>query len=250
MCRTVGSDVRSVQIFDSLFKAFADPLKVEVPLEGCPLPIDVLQPLKVVPGVPIRDTISPLNSCVTKYPPGLSLPGKMPVECYDRSPSSSSRSTEASDCTLSPMSSCQSTDTEFEDLQASTTTLKSPTLKRQPTTMILQNIPNRMKQQALWNEIEMRGLSESIDLFYLPIDPKSGCNLGYAFINCVTPADANCFSDVFTGVKLSQQSKKVCGVSPSRIQGRDANIRALPRVNTLPEAHRPIVRGILESALV
>ena len=50
------------------------------------------------------------------------------------------------------------------------------------TTIMIRNIPNKYTQAMLLQEIDAsyRG---SYDFFYLPIDFKNKCNVGYAFIN-------------------------------------------------------------------
>lgn len=50
------------------------------------------------------------------------------------------------------------------------------------TTIMVRNIPNKYTQTMLLQEIDSsyRG---AYDFFYLPIDFKNKCNVGYAFIN-------------------------------------------------------------------
>ena len=50
------------------------------------------------------------------------------------------------------------------------------------TTLMLRNIPNKYNQRMLLQTIDEthRG---TYDFFYLPIDFKNKCNMGYAFIN-------------------------------------------------------------------
>ncbi len=52
------------------------------------------------------------------------------------------------------------------------------------TTLMIKNIPNKYTQKMLLATIDehFRG---SYDFFYLPIDFKNKCNVGYAFINMV-----------------------------------------------------------------
>jgi hypothetical protein len=50
------------------------------------------------------------------------------------------------------------------------------------TTVMIKNIPNKYTQKMLLNAIN-RNHRGSFDFFYLPIDFKNKCNVGYAFIN-------------------------------------------------------------------
>lgn len=52
------------------------------------------------------------------------------------------------------------------------------------TTIMIRNIPNKYTQAMLLQEIDAsyRG---AYDFFYLPIDFKNKCNVGYAFINFI-----------------------------------------------------------------
>ena len=54
------------------------------------------------------------------------------------------------------------------------------------TTVMIKNIPNKYSQRNLLELIDV-GYGGAYDFFYLPIDFKNKCNLGYAFINFRRP---------------------------------------------------------------
>ena len=54
------------------------------------------------------------------------------------------------------------------------------------TTVMIKNIPNKYTQKMLLQKINETH-KDQYDFFYLPIDFKNQCNVGYAFINFVHP---------------------------------------------------------------
>jgi hypothetical protein len=52
------------------------------------------------------------------------------------------------------------------------------------TTLMIKNIPNKYTQKMLLATID-ESFKGQYDFFYLPIDFKNKCNVGYAFINMV-----------------------------------------------------------------
>ncbi|KYF42083.1 RNA recognition motif 2 protein [Toxoplasma gondii ARI] len=92
------------------------------------------------------------------------------------------------------------------------------------TTVMLRNIPNKYTQEmmiSLLNET-YKGL---FDFFYLPIDFRNSCNVGYCFINFVHPFVAVHFKRAFHNLKLTAfKSQKVCACTWGRVQGLQANI--------------------------
>ena len=51
------------------------------------------------------------------------------------------------------------------------------------TTLMLRNIPMDYSQALLLTEINRAGFAGSFDFFYVPINPKSQLNRGFAFVN-------------------------------------------------------------------
>jgi len=63
------------------------------------------------------------------------------------------------------------------------------------------------------------------DFFYLPIDFKNKCNVGYAFVSFLEPAGIVEFVKNFKGKRWKFfNSEKICAVTYARIQGKAAMI--------------------------
>jgi hypothetical protein len=118
------------------------------------------------------------------------------------------------------------------------------TIESNYTTVMLRNIPNKYTQTSLLDAIDEQGFRGLYNFFYLPVDFKNGCNMGYAFINFVNHDAADMFMGVFKGHQLPAKSAKVCDVCWARVQGWKANIehyRNSP-VNELPDPeYRPLM---------
>lgn len=88
------------------------------------------------------------------------------------------------------------------------------------TTLMIKNIPNKYNQKMLLTEID-KNFSGKYDFFYLPIDFKNKCNVGYAFINMVNPSAIVPFAKEFNLKKWGRfNSEKVCQLNYGRIQGK------------------------------
>lgn len=113
------------------------------------------------------------------------------------------------------------------------------------TTMMLRNIPNKYTQKMMLEYLENNGFRGTYDFFYLPIDFRNRCNVGYAFINFVDPEHAKRFLQSLHRVKLpAYNSNKVCEVTYAHVQGLEQNVehyRNSP-VNGIPiSAYRPMI---------
>ena len=63
------------------------------------------------------------------------------------------------------------------------------------------------------------------DFFYLPIDFKNKCNVGYAFVSFLEVNTIISFVEAFRGKKWKFfNSEKICAVTYARIQGKAAMI--------------------------
>uniref|UniRef100_A0AAV1UE18 Mei2-like C-terminal RNA recognition motif domain-containing protein n=1 Tax=Peronospora matthiolae TaxID=2874970 RepID=A0AAV1UE18_9STRA len=113
------------------------------------------------------------------------------------------------------------------------------------TTLMIRNIPNKYTQQMLLTEIN-RNHRGGYDFFYLPIDFKNKCNMGYAFINFIEAAHIKAFHQEFDGQKWTNfNSEKVCAISYARLQGKQAMIARFQNSSLLEkhESYRPLVFG-------
>jgi hypothetical protein len=111
------------------------------------------------------------------------------------------------------------------------------------TTLMIRNIPNKYTQQMLLAEINQNHHGH-YDFFYLPIDFKNKCNMGYAFINFMESTDIVSFYQEFNDQKWTNfNSEKVCAISYARLQGKQAMILRFQNSSLLEkhESYRPLV---------
>ncbi|KAE9456727.1 hypothetical protein C3L33_11371, partial [Rhododendron williamsianum] len=89
------------------------------------------------------------------------------------------------------------------------------------TTLMIKNIPNKYTSKMLLAAIDENHRG-SYDFLYLPIDFKNKCNVGYAFINMVSPSHIIPFYEAFNGKKWEKfNSEKVASLAYARIQGKE-----------------------------
>eukprot|EP00826_Nyctotherus_ovalis_P004206 TRINITY_DN1088_c0_g1_i7.p1 TRINITY_DN1088_c0_g1~~TRINITY_DN1088_c0_g1_i7.p1 ORF type:complete len:409 (-),score=110.09 TRINITY_DN1088_c0_g1_i7:292-1518(-) len=87
------------------------------------------------------------------------------------------------------------------------------------TTLMIRNIPNKYTQKMILQKIDEKHIME-YDFFYLPIDPKNNCNVGYGFINFVSPLYIPGFYAEMNAARWEKfNSEKVCRLTYARIQG-------------------------------
>jgi hypothetical protein len=92
------------------------------------------------------------------------------------------------------------------------------------TTLMIRNIPNKYNQ-AMMLDLLNRSYVGQYDFFYLPIDFKNKCNLGYAFVNFKCAKQTAAFYEEFHKQKWEEfNSRKVCEVTYARVQGKDAMV--------------------------
>jgi RNA recognition motif-containing protein len=91
------------------------------------------------------------------------------------------------------------------------------------TTVMVRNIPGLFTAESLVEEVRQTG--NECNFVHLPLTKKMDINLGYAFVNFLTPEMARDFLQVFEGHQwLKHESFKVADVDYASMQGFDANV--------------------------
>lgn len=117
----------------------------------------------------------------------------------------------------------------------------------QRTTVIIRNLPNNYTRTMLLQLVDAEGFQNRYDFVYLPIDFGSQAGLGYAFVNLLTPDDAQEFWAHFEGFRgWCVPSDKVCALNWSQpIQGLSSHLeryRNSPVMHeTVPDAWKPVL---------
>lgn len=119
--------------------------------------------------------------------------------------------------------------------------------KPQRTTLMLRNLPIKYTREDLVDLLVEKGFAGKFDFMYFPIDFETEGALGYAFVNCQTPADAEHMKRSLDGFsRWSLPCSKVCSVSWSQpLQGLEAHVaryRNSPLMHELvPDNYRPML---------
>jgi len=111
------------------------------------------------------------------------------------------------------------------------------------TTLMIRNIPNKYDQDSLLEAINEK-FTGQYDFFYLPMDFKNKCNVGYAFINFIHSVQiAQFFTDFNDKMWPRFNSVKVCRVSYARIQGKQNLIEHFKNSSLMFESpkYRPLI---------
>eukprot|EP00931_Biecheleriopsis_adriatica_P095583 TRINITY_DN69173_c0_g1_i1.p1 TRINITY_DN69173_c0_g1~~TRINITY_DN69173_c0_g1_i1.p1 ORF type:complete len:182 (+),score=31.72 TRINITY_DN69173_c0_g1_i1:72-617(+) len=110
-------------------------------------------------------------------------------------------------------------------------------------TVMMRNLPNKYSVKMLRKEIDAAGFKDEYDFVYLPIDPESQANKGYAFINFTGPEVTQKFRDHFEGNEMKNfNSNKVVAIAQADIQGYDALYKKFSskRVSKGDKSARPL----------
>lgn len=85
------------------------------------------------------------------------------------------------------------------------------------TTVMIKNIPNKYSQKMLIQKLNQQN-RQTYDFFYLPIDFRNKCNVGYAFVNFIDSLFLVRFYEQMNGNKWECfNSEKVCEITYARI---------------------------------
>ncbi|XP_058101188.1 protein MEI2-like 2 isoform X1 [Magnolia sinica] len=106
------------------------------------------------------------------------------------------------------------------------------------TTLMIKNIPNKYTSKMLLAAIDENHRG-TYDFLYLPIDFKNKCNVGYAFINMISPSHIIPFYEAFNGKKWEKfNSEKVASLAYARIQGKAALVTHFQNSSLMNEDKR------------
>ncbi|GMI77723.1 MEI2-like protein 5 [Hibiscus trionum] len=106
------------------------------------------------------------------------------------------------------------------------------------TTLMIKNIPNKYTSKMLLAAID-ENHQGTYDFLYLPIDFKNKCNVGYAFINMLSPSHIIPFYEAFNGKKWEKfNSEKVASLAYARIQGKTALVAHFQNSSLMNEDKR------------
>ncbi|KAM3386735.1 hypothetical protein ACQJBY_009959 [Aegilops geniculata] len=106
------------------------------------------------------------------------------------------------------------------------------------TTLMIKNIPNKYTSKMLLTAID-ENHKGTYDFIYLPIDFKNKCNVGYAFINMISPEHIVPFYKIFHGKRWEKfNSEKVASLAYARIQGKSSLIAHFQNSSLMNEDKR------------
>lgn len=116
--------------------------------------------------------------------------------------------------------------------------------KEEVTSLMIRHIPCRCSTEDIISEIEAAGFTGLYDFFYMPCDRRqpSTHNLGYAFVNFVSPEAATSFQKAFAGYRFggeSSRSSKQCAISAAAVQGLQNNWSHFRRTAVFRTDRRP-----------
>jgi len=97
-----------------------------------------------------------------------------------------------------------------------------------PTTMMIRNMPGRYSQKDLMLDLHDMGFFGCYDFLYVPVDKRTGANVGYAFVNFIDATWAARCKEYFEGYYFRRHhhaSRKWATVSVAHLQGLERNLK-------------------------
>jgi len=113
------------------------------------------------------------------------------------------------------------------------------------TTVMIRSLPENCSRDVLQEVLDSKGFSGQYDFLYAPVDFGTGCGLGYAFVNLVSPdAAARVWAD-FDGLQEwpvpTQSASTVCWSHPH--QGLPSHVERYMNSpvmhHSVPDAWKP-----------
>merc|ERR1712113_588105 len=103
---------------------------------------------------------------------------------------------------------------------------------------MLRNLPNDYKRQDVLDLLDSNGIQ--YDFIYIPIDWDKGANLGYAFINLVSHAEAERIAVLLNGYsEWKVPSAKICEVVWAKAEQQSLH-RNIQRFRNSPVMHHDV----------
>lgn len=112
------------------------------------------------------------------------------------------------------------------------------------TTLMLRNIPWRLTQDALFQDIKERGFAKDVDFVHVPVEHWYKCNLGYCLVNLKTVDGVRRFRQAYQRTMLTFGcGSTVCHVSVAKVQGLESNIAFCRNSDVMDEEeiYRPLL---------
>mmetsp|Transcript_69090 Transcript_69090/g.178097 ORF Transcript_69090/g.178097 Transcript_69090/m.178097 type:complete len:116 (+) Transcript_69090:178-525(+) len=102
---------------------------------------------------------------------------------------------------------------------------EGPEWAKTTTTVMIRNIACRFSQDDFIDVLHKLGLAGHYDGVCVPKSRKGKSNLGYGFVNFLTPESARlCYSLCHGRVFGESQTMKLCEIIPAKVQGSIAHI--------------------------
>lgn len=109
-------------------------------------------------------------------------------------------------------------------------------------TLMLKNIPNGFTQSFLLEVLDSF-VKNQYDFFYMPVDFKTNCNLGFGYVSMINTQSVVSLYNALNHKRWpNTPSTKICEVNYARMQGR-SDMQKLCKdwaIMQLPEKYRPV----------